>query len=286
MRKRSGALVFAVLALLTVFDLFVWYEIFFRRPAREPELHFLDVGQGDSELMVLPGGVQILTDAGPDRKVVSSLERVLSPGDRYIDLAVISHPQLDHFNGFNELLKRYDFGAFIVNGRSVELPEWRALVGEIEKRKIPLIAMGAGDRIRHGESEVEILSPDLNWAGSGELNDTGLVELVKTPSWSALFTVDIGFNIEDYLLEKFDLRAEILKVGHHGSKYSSGEKFLEAVSPKLAVVGVGEGNRYGHPTPEALQRLQGSGAMVFRTDMDGTVSVLTENNVLKVYRRK
>ncbi len=283
--KKSNTLSIALVITIIAFDVFVWHRIVFGAPAKTPEFYFLDVGQGDGELVILPGGVKILTDAGPDGKVVKSLEKILSPQERYIDLAVITHPQLDHFNGFNELLKRYEFGAFIVNGRSgtPNVKEWPILVDEINRRHIPLITLAAGDRIKNGESEVDFLSPDATWIQSGELNDTGLVELIKTPLLRALFTADIGVNIEEYLISKgIDLRVDILKVGHHGSKYSSSARFLEKVDPKVAVIEVGK-NRYGHPTDEALKRLGDAGIKVFRTDENGTVKIIAEDKKLKVF---
>ncbi len=279
---------FVILAVLAA-GCFVWYDILFAEPTRRPEIYFLDVGQGDAELVVLPGNVKIMTDAGPDQKVVKSIEKVLPQGDKYIDIAVISHPQLDHFNGYHYLLDSYTFGAFIFNGRSdtETVKEWPALMEKIKSKHIPLITLEAGDTIRHQDTEINFLSPDKNFAQSAELNDTGFVEFVKTPDFRTLLTADIGFSVENYLMRYgTEIQADILKVGHHGSKYSSGERFLEAVAPKVAVIEVGEKNRYGHPTKEVVGRLDGSGAKTFRTDQNGTIKVFAENRKLKIVVEK
>ena len=123
---------------------------------------------------------------------------------------------------------------------------------------------------------------------SAELNDTGLVELIKTADFRALFTADIGFNIEDWLVANVkDLRADILKVPHHGSKYASGDVFLRAVDPAVAVIEVGAKNTYGQPGAATLARIASSTrATVFRTDQNGTVEVYYENRKLMIAREK
>ena len=303
--KKSDSLSVVLLLLLVVLDAFVWREIVFGKPSEQPRIYFLDVGQGDSELVVLPGGIKVMTDAGPDKKVLDALDRIPNLGSRSIDLAVISHPQLDHFNGFQYLLDRYRIGAFISNGRSDTpgVAEWNTLIEKIKKQNIPFIILEAGDAIRYNGSRIDFLSPGPDFIGSGELNDTGFVELVKSEKLKVLLTADTGSNIEQYLLDKFDpstsfdktqdkslrtsLRADILKVGHHGSKFSSSDVFLAAVQPKVAVIEVGAHNRYGHPTKEALARLASStAAKVFRTDQNGTVAAIVENGKLKVFTEK
>lgn len=281
---------FGLIALLLLIglDAFVWYKIVFERPSGASELYFLDVGQGDAELLLLPSGAKVLTDAGPaNLRIVRELEEIPSLADRYIDIGIISHPQLDHFGGFLQLLDRYRFGAILVNGRmdAEATGEWSSLTGEIRERDIPFIPIGAFDRILNGDAAIDILSPDEVLVQSAEPNDTGIVELVRTPSFRALLTADTGMDIEQYLKDTFDLGAHVLKVGHHGSKYSSGSEFLKEVSPDIAVIEVGE-NRYGHPTEEALGRLGETGAKVFRTDQNGTIRIVGEGNKLRVFAER
>ena len=248
----------------------------------------MDVGQGDSELIVFPGGMTMMTDAGPTDAVLGSLEKAI-PGRHYLDLALITHPQLDHFNGYNFILDHYEVGAFLYNGRDDPgVAEWTALKQKIAAKHIPFITLAAGDGVRAAGSEVDILSPDPAFAESAELNDTGLVEMVKTPDFRALFTADIGFNIEDWLVANVaDLRADILKVPHHGSKYASGGAFLGAVDPAVAVIEVGAKNSYGQPGAATLARIASSThAAVFRTDEDGTVEISRGGGSLTVARER
>ncbi|MDR3581853.1 MAG: hypothetical protein P4L67_01095 [Candidatus Pacebacteria bacterium] len=274
---------------LAVADILFWYRIVFVPPTYAgpvPSANFLDVGQGDSELVIFQDGTKVMTDAGPDGSVLASLENVLGANDRYIDLAVITHPQSDHYGGFASILDHYRIGAFIYNGRSDDpgVKTWPALLAKIKEDHIPLITLGKGDKILIGTNKIDILSPDANFAESGELNDTGLVERIETPQFTALLTADTGFDVQDALVAAgVDLRADILKVAHHGSKFSTDDGFLKAVDPKVAVVEVGAKNTFGHPAPETLARIAAStGAAVFRTDRNGTVRIWRDGNVLKV----
>ena len=237
MRKLDNLSLIIITALI-VFDVFVWWGIAFAEPASNPEMYFLDVGQGDSTLLVLPAGIQILADAGPSQKVVGEVERALDLSDRYLDLAIITHPQLDHFNGFYYLLDRYEFGAFIINGRNdaAAEKEWEALISKLEAKGTPIITLKEGDRIHYGGAVINFLHPSEEWLGSAELNDTSFVTMLQTPEFRALLTGDIGANVEEDLVERYHLKADILKVPHHGSKYSSSQKFLKEVQPKLAVI--------------------------------------------------
>jgi beta-lactamase superfamily II metal-dependent hydrolase len=286
MKKFDNFSIIVILAFVGL-DIFLWQQILFAQPLKNAEVYFLDVGQGDAELLVLPHNIKILTDAGPDKKIVTSLEKILAQGDRYIDLVIISHPQLDHFNGLNFLLDRYEVGAIITNGRSDSpgVVEWKILTDKIRSKNIPLLTMKGGDAIRYEDNKIDFLSPNADYLQSAELNDTGIVEEIKTPKFKILFAADTGQNIENFLLDrKYDLRADVLKVSHHGSKYSSGDDFLRAVNPKVAVIEVGARNRYGHPAQETLLRLASSThARIFRTDQDGTVKIFAEKGLLKVF---
>lgn len=278
-RKTANVLPWGILAALAAV---VWNSILFERPSEEPTFYFLDVGQGDATLAVLPGDVAILTDAGPNRSILGALEKARAR--RYIDLAIISHPQLDHFNGFNYVLDTYRVGVVLINGRDNNgVGEWEALLQKIKTRRIPLIVLKAGDSIRHARDTVDILSPDKQYLQSGELNDTGLVEYIRAESASVLLTADIGKGVETRLTRTRTVTADILKVPHHGSKYSSSEEFLAAIHPRIAVIEVGARNTYGHPSAEAVARLASSTPLIFRTDRDGTIKIESREGKLKIF---
>ena len=130
------------------------------------------------------------------------------------------------YNGYNYLLDSIFVGAFMVNGRDDDPPtaSWSALLAKIHAEKIPMVTLARGDKITAGDSEDDILSPDSELVSSAELNDTGLVEFVKTPDLRTMLTADTGMNVEQFLLaRRDDIRADVLKVGHHGSKYATSE---------------------------------------------------------------
>jgi len=287
MLNRNHLILFLIF--LVVFDFLVWKSIILNKPNSDTELYFLDVGQGDSELVILPGGVKILIDAGPNNKIVSELESVLRSTDRYIDLLVLSHPETDHFNGFIDVLKRYQVGAFIYNGRAGAAQSWKELAKIVEENKVPVFVLGQGDKIKNQDDFFEILLPNADFLRSKELNDTSLImKLINNDEQNQikiLFTGDIGEKNEKYLINNFDIRADILKVGHHGSKYSSGDYFLKAVNPKISAIEVGK-NSYGHPTKEVLERLASVGSQIFRTDQNSIIKLAIKGNEINIFNKR
>jgi competence protein ComEC len=205
--------------------------------------------------------------------------------DRYIDLVIMSHPQLDHFGGLIEVLKKYEVGAFLGSGRKGSIGEYKELHRQITAHAVPYIEVREGDVLALGDSKISILGPSPSEVLSGELNDTMVVALLETPTIKALYTGDIGFSNEERISKQYDIDVDVLKVGHHGSRFSSGENFLKKVAPAIAVIEVGK-NTYGHPTKAALDRLAKYTKNIFRTDQQGSVKVVAEANTLSVFNLK
>lgn len=269
-----------LLAMLLAADLWLWLQL----AAIErvgAKAYFLNVGQGDSILLQTAGGVRVLIDAGAGESVLKSLEAVLPQGERYIDFAIITHAQADHFSGFSEIFDRYEVGAIVWNGRGAEnSPGWDAFFAKAEA-EAPLVTIRAGDSIRIGADVIRFLSPDNILAGSGDLNDSSIVSLAEISGVRLLLTGDAGFASEARITEP----ADILKVAHHGSKFSSSEKFLRQVRPRIAIIQSGEGNSYGHPSEEVLFRLAKAGAAIFRNDTHGTLELRLAEDRVTVLRR-
>jgi competence protein ComEC len=281
--KRS---VYIFLAGLFCLDLMLWLLVSTQQAAAQPALYFLNVGQGDSELVILPSGAKVLIDGGPTAAVLDNLAKILPPTDRYIDLLMMSHPQLDHFAGFIDVLKNYQVGAFIGNGRKGNIGAYTELDKQLTAQGAPYIELSEGDAIVVGNSRFDILSPTADELLSGELNDTCLVARLQTPQYSALYTGDIGANIEERLVRDYDLKSDILKVGHHGSRFSSSEAFVKEVDPKISVIEVGAHNTYGHPTKQALTNLASVADQVLRTDTQGLLKIIFEDEQLKILQQK
>lgn len=274
---------FWVIVGLYLLHAFVWFQIGFHAP-QLPEVDVLNVGQGDSILVQFAGGAEMLVDAGRGNAVTRQLEKLHPASDRYIDVAMISHPQKDHFRGFLQLLDQYQVGVFLVSKKDVAgNSDWEELQHKIQEKGIPVLVVGTGDTLDYRGQRVEILSPDAVLRASGELNDASIVARVQMGTFRTLLTGDIGSNVEEYLVRKKKnaLRADVLKVAHHGSRFSSSRAFLQLVHPSIAVISVGR-NSYGHPHREALARIRAYAPILVRTDRSGTVRVVQEGGKIRV----
>lgn len=259
-----------------ILDLIAWGSIFMPTFGKRLEIYFFAVGQGDSEMVVMPGNVKLLIDGGPDNgKAAEQLGRVMPWHDRYIDMVMLSHAELDHFGGLMDVVERYDVGVFIYNGEGSTSESFKAFAQMVEERGIPVIILDAGDTITHNDSRVEIIS-----AHGKNKNEGAIVARFTGGGTSALFTGDIGKDTELQLVKAGGIKADIIKIPHHGSKFSSTENFLQAVKPKIAVIGVGK-NSYGHPTEVVLERIRRAGAQMFRTDTDGMVQLIIKKGVIE-----
>lgn len=282
MSKNSIVL---LLIFLLAFDVFVWGQIIFNSPQKDrSDIYFLNVGQGDSELAVLEGNIKVLIDGGPNKAVINELDKILRSTDRYIDLVVLSHSQTDHFMGLIDVFKRYNVGAFIFSGRESDSASFKELKKIIEQKNVPMVALGEGDKIKHLEDEFFVFAPNKDSLESSNVNDTTLVLQLISQKLKTLFTGDTEGNIEKDLIAKYGngLRSDILKVAHHGSKYSSSDNFLKIVDPGISVIEVGK-NSYGHPTPETLSRLANIGSQIFNTYKDNTVKITIKEGKAYVF---
>lgn len=237
---------------------------------------FLDVGQGDSALITLPDGRQILIDGGPDWSTLEGLGKHLPFFDRHIDVLVLSHPNSDHMASFPDVLRRYSVGTLVTAGTVHDSGTYRATLSGATLRGVPLQVMHAGQTITFGDSRIEALWPpkEMPPGFNKNSNNTSLTLRFTHGGKSVLFTGDLESIVEKTLVEAgVDLQADILKVPHHGSKSSSTMEFLLAVRPSIAVISVGGDNTYGHPNPDVLERLKAVGADIRRTDEDGDIEL-------------
>ena len=255
-------------------------------------LIFCDVGQGDA-ILVVKGSNQILIDGGPNEKVLTCLSNHLPFWDRQIELLVATHPEADHLVGLVPVIQRYKVLQIVSNSLLAESGIFQKFRNEVVNRQIPVHSPAAGEEIKIGEIRLKILYPpeklgrEIVWKTleepkilglstyTGNFNKTAIVGLLEFGDFQALLPADVGVEEEEKILPLLG-EVEVLKVGHHGSKYSTSEEFLATIRPKLAVISVGANNRYGHPAPEVLERLRAVGAQIRRTDLEGEVEVISD----------
>lgn len=265
----------------------------FQKPDNNLHLVFCDVDQGDATLISYQS-VQVLIDGGPGSKVIDCLSENMPFWDRKIETVVLTHPQADHFGGLIEVIDKYDVGQFIANqiAPSSETAGFWELRQRILNEGVEIHSPQAGEEILIGEVRLNVLWPKQKLGDSslwqdktadrqavlgaasyaGDLNDTSVVLELSYRDFQALLVGDITSLVDNQLsLED----VEVLKVAHHGSKYSTDNQFLDKITPELAVISVGK-NSFGHPTADVLDRLTQKGVGIARTDENGEVIITTD----------
>ncbi|MBI3608568.1 MAG: DNA internalization-related competence protein ComEC/Rec2 [Nitrospirae bacterium] len=263
------------------------------------DITFLDVGQGDGAIVRFPSGEVMVVDGGKRFHELDVGRTVVAPmlwnrGIRKINYLVASHPQLDHIGGLPFLAERFAIGQAWTNGRRADLWASQRLDELVASRRIPeSIVASAEHPLWIGAARVWRLNPLASLpfavpAKSISENDRSIVLRVEYGRASVLLTGDLGTPGERGLVDTEPSRdllpSTVIKVPHHGSRGSLDPAFLRAVSPRVAVVSVGANNTYGHPTPEMLAAYKRLGAGVFRTDLDGAETLVTDGTRLDVFR--
>lgn len=255
--------------------LFIWLPLA-KRGGSSLDLWFIDVGQGDATLLRAPGGTTMLVDAGPDSAAWLLPSKIRSLGIDRIDYLVATHADSDHIGGMAELIHAMPVGAFVFSGGTADTTEFAEVADAVGDEEIGVYTIARGGRFRMGDSgvEVEVLHPHEPFlAETIERNAASIVLKVRWRGRTILLTGDAEETAEaDMLAADLDLRADVLKAGHHGSGGSTGAAFLDAVRPRHIIISCGRNNRYNHPSPELLGRLAERGITnIRRTDEDGTI---------------
>jgi len=266
-----------ILAFLFLTNILAWITVYDLDKPQLLEVSFFDIGQGDSIFIETPQGHQILIDGGPSSKILEKLGEEISFSDRTIDLIILTHPEHDHIGGLIDVLERYKVENIMWTGIIRETKEYGAWIEAIEEEEANMIIAKAGQKIEAGEVLIYILYPFESLKGEvvKEVNNSSVVARLVFDQNSFLFTGDIFKSVEEELIEREELKSDILKVGHHGSKTSSSKEFIESVLPELAVIQSGRDNHYGHPHPETLEVLGNYDIKVLRTDKEGDIKILS-----------
>ena len=265
----------AALAVLTLWPLAV------RAGTAGVEVHFIDVGQGDATAIRTPRRRWVVVDAGPaSARFDAGQQRVLpflsAHGARGIEALVLTHPDLDHIGGAGALLRGLNVANVFEPGAAVGRDPYFELLAGLDSTGATWRAARSGRSMTIDGVRFDFLWPDAETVDvAGDANQISAVVRVVFGEFSLLLTGDVGVEVEELLVERHGsaLRADVLKLGHHGSSTSTSERLLDSVRPGLAVVSAGRRNRYGHPAPAVVSRVEGRAIAIARTDREGTISL-------------
>jgi len=246
-------------------------------------VHFIDIGQGDAIYIKTPSGENILIDAGNKAKGHDVVKFLKKQKVKTIDVMIATHPDADHIGGLDEVLD-----AFVV--KNVYAPKvshttqaYKDFLNAVKREKVKIKTATTGVKIPLKDKSVQMkfLAPVKSYAKS-DLNNWSAVLHLKHNKTTFLFTGDAETKSEkDMIAKKVLSKVDVLKVSHHGSKGATSKEFLNVVKPKYAVISVGKGNQYKHPTKETLNRLKAAKAKVYRTDTQGTVKATSNGKTIK-----
>ncbi|MBU5254049.1 MBL fold metallo-hydrolase [Lysinibacillus capsici] len=239
----------------------------------EMQVHFIDVGQGDSILIESPSGKTMLIDGGvkgAGQQIVSYLKEL---GINKLDIVVATHPDADHIGGLIPVLDNMTIEQFYDSGKVHTSQTFEEMLTRIDEKNIPYHVPKIGDDIEFDKGvNVKVLNANDQ---ATDNNDASIVLKMTYGNVSFLLTGDAGVALEKEMLQ-YDVEATVLKAGHHGSNTSSSEEFIQAVKPKVAILSYGEDNKYGHPHAEIVDRLQAIGSKIYATADLGTITVSTD----------
>lgn len=241
-------------------------------------IHFLDVGQGDSAFIELPGGKTMLIDASVSKASDKIVSFISQKGYDKIDYLVATHPHADHIGGMQAVVEAFDIGEIYMPRATTNTKTYENLLLAIADKGMKIKAASAGKTICEG---VEIIAPNSD--KYDEMNDYSVVVKITHDNRKFLFMGDAEVLSEKEIMTAgFDVSADVVKVGHHGSGTSSSEAFVKATGAKYAIFSVGEGNSYNHPHHFIVERWEKSGAAVYRTDLSGDIEVVSDGVSLEV----
>ncbi len=298
MPKREKKSIPLIMLALVLAGVALIYQQCFRKPEEPPfvtggrlQVLALDVGQGDSLLIISPGGKNVLIDAGTPQsgdEVVAALQK---HGISSLDLVVATHPHSDHIGGIRRVLDNFPVRNFLDSGQDYPSATYERLLRSIKEKGVNYIAAKKGQTFElDSGARLEVLNPmgDGSWitevrSGGSVQNANSVVLRLSYGSFAMIFTGDAEAETEAEIMKAGrNLGAQVLKVGHHGSRYASSSDFLSAVRPQVAIISCGADNKYGHPSQETLNRLRRHQIQVYRTDLHGEIVIVSDGSSFQV----
>lgn len=241
------------------------------------KVYFLDVGQADS-ILIQNGEKNMLIDAGNNKDGNKLVKYFKSLGINKFDIIVGTHPHEDHIGGLDDIINSFEIGEIYMPKVTTTTATFEDVIDAINNKNLKITTPEIGKTFQLGECNFTIINVGTN---AEELNETSIVLKMIFGEKTFLFTGDATENNEEDMLEK-DIQADVLKVGHHGSKTSTSEEFLEKVNPQYAVISLEKGNSYGHPHKETIEKLENKSIKIYRTDEDGTIVMKSDGKEIEI----
>lgn len=276
--------VILILLLSSFFYTFFSYvqKNFFQVSNHNLRLHFIDVGQGDSSLIITPKGKTILIDAGDEAHAKKVLSYVREQGIEKLDLVVATHPDADHIGGMDKVIKNFDIDVFAMPDVSAKTNQYKQIQRELKAKKMKATRLYQGDEVQIDDDiDFEILSP-VKGKKYDDTNEYSIVVKIVYKDTSFILMGDATMENEvDIINNVPDIDIDVLKLGHHGSSTSSSDYFITKTSPNIAIISCGKNNKYGHPHQEVMRVLKKHGVTPYRTDEMGDIVITSDGKEIK-----
>ncbi len=252
------------------------------------QVKVLDIGQGDA-ILIRGGGQTVLVDTGDIETRDKLVAYIKKEGITAIDTVIITHPHADHLGGMLGVLENFKVKQIYDSGQTGTTALYRKYLSEVQKQKIPFNLVKAGDEISiTNEIKLKFLAPSKPFITESAMNNNSIVAKLTYNQFSMLLTGDAEKESEKNMVKNYpkELKSTVLKAGHHGSNTSSSSGFLKAVAPEAVIISLGVNNDYHHPHPSTLKKYVDAQLKIYRTDLDGTVTITSDGKTYKILKEK
>ena len=254
-------------------------------PGGNLRIYAIDVGQGDGFLVISPQGKTVLIDAGPTSAGDEIVTALRNHAVKQVDLMIATHPHADHIGGMKKVFDTFRVKRLLDSGQTYGTATYEKLLREVQENKVSYVKATRGQTIELDSGvKFEVLNPDAKLLtdkdvgeGRSVQNANSVVLRLSYGAFAMLFTGDAEFETEAQMMEAgLALNAQVLKIGHHGSRHATSGKFLDAVKPQIAIISNGADNDYGHPSQFTLDRLKKANIKTLRTDLSGEIEIFSD----------